>query len=111
MFQTKRLAVALLLTAAFAFSQVNVTSVTGQVTDPTGAAVPGADVTVVSAATGQTTKITTNERGEYGVAQLPAGDYRITASKQGFKQAAVEKVSLIVGVPGTVNIKLEVGQA
>jgi hypothetical protein len=111
MYPLKRLAVALLLTAAFAFSQVNVTSVTGQVTDQTGAAVPGADVTVVAIATGQTTKTVTNEKGEYGAAQLPAGDYRITATKQGFKQAAVEKIALIVGVPGTVNIKLEVGQA
>ena len=111
MFQFKRLVMAFVLTAAFAFSQVNVTSVTGLVTDPTGAAVPAAEVAVTSVATGQITKTTTNEKGEYSVPSLPSGQYRISVSKAGFKVGTVDNVSLIVGVPGTVNIKLEVGQA
>ncbi len=107
----KRLLPAFLLTAAFAYSQVNVTSVTGIVTDPTGAAVPGADVTVTQIATDQVTKTVTSERGEYTVTALQGGDYRISVSKAGFKAETIPNVALIVGVPGTVNIKLEVGAA
>lgn len=111
MFLSKRLAVALLLTAAFAFSQVNVTSVSGLVTDPTGAAIPAAEITVTAVATGQVTKTTTNEKGEYSVPSLPSAQYRVSAAKTGFKVGTVDNVALIVGVAGTVNIKLEVGQA
>lgn len=102
---------ALLFAASFAFAQVNVTSVTGTVTDPTGAAVPGATVQVVSAGTGVKLNTTTDTKGEYAVPSLPAGAYRVTVTKAGFKSVTVENVALVVGVPGTVNLKLEVGQA
>jgi len=107
----KRFLVALLLSAAAAFSQVNVTAVTGLVTDPTGAAVPGAAVEAVALATNQAARTTTNEKGEYAIPALPAGAYKITVSKAGFKTETADNVALIVGVPGTVNVKLEVGQA
>jgi hypothetical protein len=111
MFKFQRLLVGLMLTAAISLAQVNVTSVSGQVTDPTGAAVPAADVIVLQVATGQATKTVTNEKGEYAVPALPSGDYRVTVSKSGFKVATIPNVSLIVGVAGTVNVKLEIGQA
>ena len=111
MSKLKRLLAGLLLTGAIALAQVNVTSVTGLVTDPTGAAVPGADVTATQVATGQATKTVTNEKGEYAVPALPSGEYRVTVSKSGFKVATIPNVALSVGVPGTVNVKLEIGQA
>ena len=107
----KRVFAALLFAASLAFAQVDVTSVAGLVTDPTGAAVPGAAVQVVNASTGATINVTTNDRGEYAVPTIPGGAYRISVSKTGFKTETVENVALIVGVPGTVNLKLEVGQA
>ena len=79
------LASALLFTAAVGFTQVNVTSVAGIVSDPTGAAVPGATVQVQSAATGEKTSVVTNDRGEYVVPALAAGSYKLTVSKAGFK--------------------------
>lgn len=107
----KRVFAALLFAAALAFAQVDVTSVTGTVSDPTGAAVPGATVQVVNLATGATLSATTNEKGIYTVPALPAGGYRVTVSKSGFKTETVENVQLVVGVPGTVNVKLEIGAA
>ncbi len=107
----KRFLIAMLLAAASTFAQVNTTSVTGQITDPSGAAVPGASVEVVNKATSVVVKTNASDRGEYAVPSLPSGAYRITVNKPGFKVATVENVNLIVGVPGTVNVKLEVGQA
>ncbi len=107
----KRLFAALLFAAAFAFAQVDVTSVTGTVSDPTGAAVPGATVQAVNTATGATLSTTTNDKGIYTIPALPAGGYRVTVSKAGFKTETVENVALVVGVPGTVNVKLEIGAA
>lgn len=107
----KRVFAALLFAAALALAQVDVTSVTGAISDPTGAAVPGAAVQVVNLATGAVLNTTSNEKGIYTVPALPAGAYRVTVSKSGFKTQTIENVSLIVGVPGTVNAKLEVGAA
>ena len=107
----RRLFAAAFFTAALAFAQVDITSVTGQVTDPTGAAVPGASVTVANIATGAKFTSITNERGDYGIASIPAGGYLVTIAQAGFKTATVSDVKLLVGVPGTVNVKLEVGQA
>jgi len=106
----KSVLAALLFSAAISFAQVDVTSVTGLVTDPTGAAVPGATITVTNMATGAKLNATTSDRGEYAVPALPAGGYRITVAKSGFKTETVDGVALIVGVPGTVNVKLTVGQ-
>src|SRR5580700_9639739 len=107
----KHLFAVLLLVASSAFAQINVTSVTGTVTDPTGAAVPAAAIQAVELATGVKFSTTTNDKGEYAIPSMPAGAYRISVSKAGFKAEQVENVTLIVNEPGTVNVKLEVGQA
>src|ERR1039457_1632528 len=62
-----RVLAALLFTAAIAVAQVDVTSVTGLVNDPTGAAVPGVSVSVLNTATGAKLSATTSDRGEYAV--------------------------------------------
>src|ERR1700674_1381093 len=95
----KSVLAALLFSAAISFAQVDVTSVTGLVTDPTGAAVPGATVTVTSAATGAKLSATTSDRGEYAVPALPGGAYKISVSQAGFNTQTVDGVALNVGVP------------
>src|SRR5579883_835070 len=102
---------ALLLFAALAFAQVNVTSVSGTVTDQTGAAIPGVSVQVVNPATGEKVNVVTSDRGQYAVPALAAATYKVTFSKAGFKTQTVENVALLVGVPGTLNAKMEVGAA
>jgi hypothetical protein len=83
----------------------------GQVTDPTGAAVPGAEITVTKLATDQVFKASTNERGEWALSSMGAAKYKLVISKPGFKVGVVPEVEMNAGVPATVNFKLEVGAA
>src|SRR5215207_7755831 len=103
-------AVALFLCAFLALAQINTARIDGTVTDPTGAAVPAADVLVTNPATGLQVKTTTNERGEFAVPSLQAATYRVSISKSGFRVANLENIVLNAGVPSTVNVKLEIGQ-
>jgi Carboxypeptidase regulatory-like domain len=99
------------LAAVIALAQGNRTRIDGTVTDPSGAAVPAAEVVVSAIATGQSFNTSTNERGEWAVTTLDAGTYKVAVTKPGFKVASVTNVILAAGVPGTVSVKLEVGQA
>ncbi|HEY1343078.1 MAG TPA: TonB-dependent receptor, partial [Bryobacteraceae bacterium] len=102
---------ALFVCAGMVFAQGNTARMDGNVTDPQGAAVPLAEVQVANTATGQSFKTITDERGQWAVPGLGAGSYRVAATKPGFKVATVENVAMNAGVPATVNIKLEIGQA
>src|SRR5213596_3864132 len=84
-------------------------SVSGRVEDSTGAAVPGAVVTVTSLETGAGRTATTNETGTYRVLSLPVGRYEVKAELAGFKSALQTGVNLAVGEVAVVNLKLEVG--
>ena len=104
----RRVIVALLFAASLAFSQVDVTSIAGVVRDPSGAAVPAAAVSLTQTATNRTYATTTSDKGEFGVTALPAGPYKVSVTKEGFKSESVS-VTLIVGVPGSVTVDLQVG--
>ena len=80
-------------------------------TDPTGAAVPAADVTVTQVATHAIAKTTSNEKGEWTVPQLEGGTYEVSILKPGFKVATISNVALSAGAAQVVLTKLEVGQA
>ena len=60
--------------------------ITGTVTDPSGAAVGNAQVTVTSVAQGMTRTANTNSSGEYFFPALPVGSYNMTVSAEGFKK-------------------------
>ena len=85
------------------------TAVTGSVMDPTGAVIPGVEVTVTNAATGAARTVITNETGSYTVAQLPPGVYNISASLPGFSTQVMSGVTLPVGGTVVVDLPLEVG--
>jgi len=91
-----------------AFGQAS-SSISGTITDPNGAVVAGAAVTVKNAGTGAEFKTTSTHVGAYTVPSLPAGDYTVSVSAQGFKQSIIQDVNVDAGVPATVNIVLEVG--
>jgi len=99
----------LVAAGAIAFSQVTTGRLEGTVTDPQGAAVPGAHVRVVNVQTGQTLANTTNERGYWVLPSMSTGAYRVTVAHQGFKTATTDDVKIEVGVPATVNTTLELG--
>src|SRR5919198_6138259 len=78
--------VLLALGAAPAFAQTASSgSVSGQVTDPQGGLVPGAEVTLLDTATNTAQKAVTNEAGRYNFPVVNPGVYDITVSKAGFK--------------------------
>jgi hypothetical protein len=100
----------LVVCATVAFSQVVTTSVVdGNVTDPQGAVIIGASITVTNVDTGQVFKATTDEHGHWVLPSMLEGAYKVSITAQGFRVTEVEGVQVDVGVPKTVNAKLEVG--
>src|SRR5215510_7235273 len=98
------------LTSLTALGQVT-SSLSGTVTDPTGAVVVGATVTVKIAASGSEFKTVTSNQGTYSVPSLGAGKYVVVVTASGFKSATVQDIELDAGTPATVDVTLEVGQA
>src|SRR5438093_642651 len=84
----------------------------GTVADPSAAPIPGADneVTVTNTDTGLTRKVTTNEVGDYVVADLPYGPYEIVVVKQGFQRLSRKGVVLNIGDRVTANLQLAIGE-
>jgi len=98
------------LTSLTAFGQVT-SSLSGTVTDPTGAVVAGATVTVKNSASGIEFKTVTSNQGTFSVPSLGAGKYVVVVTASGFKSATVQDIEIDAGTPATVNVTLEVGQA
>ncbi|HUA63722.1 MAG TPA: TonB-dependent receptor [Verrucomicrobiae bacterium] len=108
----RSLLITALLVSSAAFAQVTTTArLDGTVTDPQGANVPGAIITVVQTATGQTFHVTADDKGSWALPSVPTGTYKVTVSHPGFKAVTIENVTVDAGVPATVNTKLEVGAA
>ncbi len=103
------------LIATVAFSAVawaqDTASLTGTVTDASGAAIPNAQVAVNNAAMGISRKAATNGSGDFLFAALPIGSYDLTVSSTGFKKYEAKGVVLNVGEKARVNVALEVGAA
>ncbi len=106
-----KLLTALVLCGAAAFSQTTTASISGTVTDPSGAAVPGAQVSVINTDTNEEVHTVTNDRGEWTIPSLLPAVYRVRVTKQGFKANEIAGVKLDASIPATVNSKLEIGQA
>ncbi|MGA7339423.1 MAG: TonB-dependent receptor [Terracidiphilus sp.] len=104
--------VLLLIVAAHrCLAQYDYGSIVGTIHDATGAAVPGATVTVVNNATGGTFAATSNSAGEYEVPSLRTGVYKVTAEHPGFSTAVAENITVSVGNPQRIDLTLKVGGA
>jgi hypothetical protein len=100
----------LALGAPAIFAQGGATSsLSGTVTDTSGAIVPGASVTVKNMATNAASEAVTNAEGQFTVPALNAGRYAVIVSLSGFKTVTVNDVVLNAGVPAGVTVKMEVG--
>lgn len=84
-------------------------SVAGQVSDPQGSSVPGADVTLMDLATKSKQQAATNDSGRYNFPVVHPGLYEILVSKAGFKVAKMTQQKVSIGLVLTVNVALEVG--
>jgi Carboxypeptidase regulatory-like domain/TonB-dependent Receptor Plug Domain len=82
----------------------------GNVTDPTGASVPGAAVTVTNLATQASQRVVTDESGHYQVPLLPIGNYSVTIEKEGFQQQVFHNQTLQINQSLLVDAQLSIGQ-
>ncbi len=110
----KRLAIA---AVSFAFwacvgaRAQDLAGIVGTVTDPSGAVIAGAQVTVANAERGFTRTITSNSDGEYSVVRVPLGNYTITVEKSGFEKLLRTGITLDAGQTLRVSLQLKVGSA
>ncbi|MGD0799810.1 MAG: carboxypeptidase regulatory-like domain-containing protein [Terracidiphilus sp.] len=101
--------VLLICVASAAFAQAGRGSVSGLVTDPSGAIVPSAKITLLNHATGISQHSLTTAAGLYTFVSLNPGVYQVTASMKGFENVAQDNVNVTVDQTSTVNITLRVG--
>jgi len=94
--------------AAFGQSSAGTGSILGVVTDPSGAVVPLAEVTVRNAETNVTRSVTSNDAGRYEVVALQPGQYEVRAVKAGFATLVRTGITLSVGSRTTVDLGLTV---
>src|SRR5229473_2885811 len=94
-----------------AFAQVQNGQFTGTVTDPTGAAIANAKVTVVNTATDLNLSTTTNSSGNYTVKEVPIGTYKLTVEAAGFKTVSNAGVTANAGTIAHVDFKMLIGKA
>ena len=88
----------------------DVSSMTGQVTDSTGAIIPGADVTLVNTTTNTTYHATTTSSGSYTITNVtPGPGYKATFADKGFEPLVVSNIYLTVGTTRTQNASLHAG--
>jgi hypothetical protein len=104
------LLVLLLVSVSACFAQSTAT-LSGVVTDPSGAVVPGAKITVHSLATGIDREMLTDSAGLYAAPSLEPGDYEVHTVAAGFSTYTVKKVTLAVDQRVTVNMSLAVSSA
>jgi hypothetical protein len=93
-----------------AHAQVAGAMLKGAVTDPAGASVPKAQVSIIDVATGITHNVTTDTSGDYAAANLRPGEYRVRVTATGFAAEVRSGITLAVGAQQVLDITLRVGQ-
>lgn len=109
--QRSFLSAAALLISASAIAQTSYGTVAGSVTDATGAAIPGATVTLKSRDTGETRVTKTNASGGYYVESVGTGHYDISAEAASFAKTVVNDVLVSPSVTTSINEVLKTGSA
>src|SRR5215469_2519198 len=102
---------ALMFLTPTSFAQSFFATLTGTVTDASGAVVPGATVSIQNAATKVTRQIKTNSAGFFSATNLPSGTYNMTAEASGFERWHATGIELQGSDDKTVNIAMKVGTA
>ena len=94
---------------AVAYAQTGAASITGLVTDQSGAAVPGVTVTATNQATNVDYTAVTNATGNYDILSVPVGRYVVKAALTGFKTTATRPITLEAKQIARLDLKMEVG--
>ncbi len=105
-------ALSLLVLAPLALmAQTTTATVVGTVSDPSGAAVPAAQVTATNTGTALTRSVQTNDQGEYRIELLPVGEYTLEVNAASFRKLLRKNIVLQVGQVARVDLSLVLGQA
>src|SRR5215212_9589630 len=97
--------VSVLFLAATLFAQQ--TQIGGTVSDPSGAVIPGATITLLNIVNGGQRTATSDAQGRYTILQVAPGPYRVTAKAAGFTDVVVNEIQLSVNQPATVDLTFE----
>src|SRR6266481_4332842 len=96
---------------ASTFAQTFRGTILGSVTDSSGAAVPGATVTIKNVDTGLVRTVTTSDDGSYAAPELPIGTYSVSVEKAGFKLGVVTGIKVEVSSERRADVALQIGQS
>jgi hypothetical protein len=99
-----------LIAAVSGHAQVTGATLSGTITDPSGAVIAGAQVSARNTATGSTKDATTDSAGFYTIPDLPAGPYEVKVTAKGFTTAVESNLTLAVGAQQSLNIPMKVGE-
>jgi len=102
------LLLAALISTSFLIAHAAAGRIEGKVTDPKGAALPGAAVTVTNQITKQDFTTVTDAQGQYKVEGLPAGTYTVRVAVKGFNDGRREEVNVEDDATATIDLQLEI---
>src|SRR5271156_5831121 len=105
------LALSFLRVAPFASAQSTGGRIRGTVSDPSGASVAAATVTLINEATHSSHEVQSGENGEYIFIEVPVGSYEIDVTQTGFKKFVRKGITLDLNEVGSVDITLQLGSA
>jgi hypothetical protein len=91
-------------------AQAGGATLSGNVTDPSSATIPNANVSIKNIETGISRDVTTNEAGFYNAPNLSPGIYEVSASAPGFSKLVQTNITLTVGAQQVLNLSLQVGE-
>ncbi|MCX6606025.1 MAG: TonB-dependent receptor [Acidobacteria bacterium] len=94
-----------------AFAQSDRGTISGTVSDPAGALIPNANVTVVNQATGVKLALATTQTGNFSAPYLNAGLYEVTVEVQGFRKSVQKNIRVQVAQSASLDITLQIGSA
>src|SRR3989440_1576210 len=101
----------LLATASMSLSQSDRGTITGTVSDPTKAVIPGAGVVATNSETGAKYETISTETGNYALPQLPPGSYALSVELPGFRKYVRQGITVLVAQTLRIDVALEVGAA
>src|SRR6476661_2353288 len=100
----------LLLSGTFVWGQLGTSTIRGTITDSSGAALPGATVTITNLQTNLSRTLTTGSAGTYSFESIPPGEYKVEVEAKVFRKSVVNRVHALVGSIAEVSQSLKVGE-
>lgn len=96
---------------SMSFAQSDRGTITGTISDPTSAVIPGANVAAINSETGVRYETISTETGNYTLGQLPAGVYQLSVELPGFKKYSRQGITVLVAQTLRIDVRLDVGAA